>query len=392
MLQHIFKLIWNRKAKNSLLLVELIISFFLLFGIFTFIIFNAKNYVKPIGWAPENRWIAHLSFKEIQEDTSQVIQMKTLIKQEVLALPEVISCSFKNASNMNGNSNWATGNDDNGFYFNTYYAEVDEDFQKTMDIELLEGRWFNEDDLNAKYTPIIISDRVKEEYMAERKILDSILIIQEECKVVGIMKNINNRGRFSEGNPFSLFYKDHKSYSNRGSLTMHLKDDIDPLFEERLFKTISEILKKEDFRIEHIEETLTRNARTTWIPIIAMSAISLFLLINIALGLIGVLYNDISKRRGEIGIRKSMGASNGEIVLQFVGEILLITLAALFIGFFFAVQIPFFKLLPFEFDYINCYQAICASILLILFIVGLAAFYPSWSASRMLPAEVLRDE
>ena len=126
------------------------------------------------------------------------------------------------------------------------------------------------------------------------------------------------------------------------------------------------------------------------IPLVILIAISAFLLINIALGLFGVLFTQINRRRAEIGLRKAMGATPVEVTTQFVLEILIVTAAGLLLGVFFAVQVPLLELLPIPERFF--YLGIAAAIVTIVLIVVLCALIPSRQAARLHPALVLHEE
>ncbi|MEL7162710.1 MAG: FtsX-like permease family protein, partial [Bacteroidota bacterium] len=130
--------------------------------------------------------------------------------------------------------------------------------------------------------------------------------------------------------------------------------------------------------------------RVIVIPMVILIVISGFLLINIALGLFGVLFTQISRRRSEIGLRKAMGATPGQVTRQFVLEVVLVTGAALLLGTFFAVQVPLLELLPIPSKFF--YLSILAAILTIMLIVTLCATIPSRQAAGLQPADVLHED
>ena len=63
-----------------------------------------------------------------------------------------------------------------------------------------------------------------------------------------------------------------------------------------------------------------------------------FLIINVALGLFGVLWYNINLRKSEIGLRRAVGASGNAVSKQLVGEALVLATFALIIGSFFAIH------------------------------------------------------
>ena len=50
MIQHFFKLIWNRKKTNFMTSLGIFISFIVLFLVITTIVYNIGNYLKPLGF------------------------------------------------------------------------------------------------------------------------------------------------------------------------------------------------------------------------------------------------------------------------------------------------------------------------------------------------------
>ncbi|MEM1359522.1 MAG: FtsX-like permease family protein, partial [Bacteroidota bacterium] len=161
-------------------------------------------------------------------------------------------------------------------------------------------------------------------------------------------------------------------------------------FEETVNKTIASITKSPDFVIRHLDNERVEESRSTWIPMVALVVISSFLIVNIALGLFGVLWYNISRRRAEIGLRRALGASQGNIIQQFMGEILLITSLGMILGLFFAIQFPLLKV--FEIPASNFYFAMLSAAGIILAIVGLCTFYPSYQASLTHPSTALHEE
>jgi putative ABC transport system permease protein len=141
--------------------------------------------------------------------------------------------------------------------------------------------------------------------------------------------------------------------------------------------------------INRLANRRTQANQPVTIPMTIMVIISGFLLINIALGLFGVLFTQINRRRSEIGLRKAMGATGGEVTRQFVLETLIVTLGGLLIGTFFAIQVPLLDLLPIDDKFF--YWGILGAIVIILTIVMVCALVPSRLASRLHPADVLHE-
>jgi putative ABC transport system permease protein len=116
-----------------------------------------------------------------------------------------------------------------------------------------------------------------------------------------------------------------------------------------------------------------------------------FLVFNVALGLFGVLWYSINRRRGEIGLRCAVGADARRISGQILGESLMMATLGVVLGLFFAIQVPMTGL--FGSVGLGVYLlAMVSAAALIYLIVTACAVYPSRLAARIQPAEALRDE
>ncbi|HEY0176662.1 MAG TPA: FtsX-like permease family protein, partial [Pedobacter sp.] len=118
--------------------------------------------------------------------------------------------------------------------------------------------------------------------------------------------------------------------------------------------------------------------------------ISGFLIFNVALGLFGVLWYNISKRRGEIGLRRAIGASAVSVYGQLVGEALVLATFSLIIGSFFAVQFPLLHV--FDLPASVYLTSILLSILFIYLLVIICSLYPGKQAAAIHPAVALHED
>ena len=126
------------------------------------------------------------------------------------------------------------------------------------------------------------------------------------------------------------------------------------------------------------------------IPLTIAFVVCGFLIINVAFGLFGVLFQNITRRKGEIGVRRAMGATGLNIMGQFVGEMVVLATFSIALGVFFAVQFPILNV----FDVASSvyFGGIVAAILAVYVLVILCAWFPSRQAAAIHPAMALHDE
>ena len=236
----------------------------------------------------------------------------------------------------------------------------------------------------------MISKAFKDRFLKDKPVLDSIFhITDENNKIVGIIDHYRYHGEFSEEVPMTMVYKPGTE-EDSPFLHIRLKGKGSPALEERVNKTIAQITKKNDFAIEHLDAKRKHDSLATWMPITILLCICGFLIINIALGLFGVVWYNISKRKAEVGLRRAIGATSGAISMQFIGEVLAIVVIGILAGLFFAAQLPLLKLVDIENS--NYYYAMLGASFIIVLIVLICTFYPSRQAAGIHPALALHEE
>lgn len=129
--------------------------------------------------------------------------------------------------------------------------------------------------------------------------------------------------------------------------------------------------------------------------ILSNVVITIFLLLIIFLGFLGTFWFRTQERVGEIAIRKTCGAKNGDIMRRFLGEGMLMLLAATVIAFL--VDMALLKL-----EIVNQvndiphgwtpWVAMAISPLLTALIVGIGILVPARKAMKTDPALALKDQ
>ena len=388
MIKHILKLIWNKKGSNSLMVLEIFLSFLVLFAVLSYMLFNTDRLASPIGFSTEHQKYVLMGDLPHFDSLERVQAIKDLkIALEELELVEEVS--FSNSVHPFSGNTWQTGNDDNGFEMSSRYIYVDMNFAETNDMNIVEGRWFNEDDFIAAYPPMIVNQHFMDEYYSDKSMVDSIIQFNGEKRIVGVVDDFRYGGEFEELRNTSIFLvRETHPYVEVAYLKLDPSADVQ--YEEEINEVVQAGLKSTSFVIQDAQKMRERTTRETWIPIIALLSICTFLCLNVALGLFGVLSYNISKRKGEIGLRRALGAHGGSITSQFTLEIVLLAGIAIFIGVFFAVQVPLLEVLPI--DPWIFYRGIIYAALIILFIVTVCALYPSSQAAKIHPAIALHED
>lgn len=388
MIKHLLTLIWNRKKRTVLLLIELSLAFLILFSVFGFVLYNLDNYKTPLGFDTENIWMASLRMDQ-DLDSAQRIETKALLLQNLRQIPEVSEVGYSNPVAPFSGSTWSTTTDANGFEMSVELAAGDINYAKTVGLNLVEGRWFNEEDKIAKYRPIVISKIMRDAYWPDSAVIGKIIKINGDAKIVGVISNFKYHGEFSEEKNIIISrFEEHSDESP--TLLIRLKEGFDPSIEQDINNTIQQTTKGWKFSIENLETKRKFLNVDYWIPIIALLSICGFLVFNVALGLFGVLVYNIKKRRGEIGLRRALGANPSSISNQFIFEILFLTTISIVIALFFAIQFPLMDVFDVEMSIYT--RSMLYSALVIYSLVLICTIYPSRQAASVHPANALHEE
>ncbi len=388
MLRHLFKLIWNKKGTHSLLIIEVWAAFMVLFGVLTLIVFNLRNYLQPIGFQYEQVWNLELSSNQ---DTTELAPKLQRAIQRVRSYPQVVT-----ASRMSSNTPFSANQIGNSVTYNKvsvggdfYYTDTE--LAKVLDLPLKKGRWYAESDLVGKFIPIVINQAMEDKLFQNESGLNKVVKRDDKTsyKVVGVVDKFKAKGEFMSDSP-GLFQMLEKNDRWNANILIKTKPGTDAHFEARLVKDIAMMLPGWGVEVGYLKDSRKTRQNLTLVPVLVFLIVSGFLLTNVALGLFGVLNLNIAKRKGEIGLRRAMGATESGVTGQFLGEIWVLATFSLIVGLVFAVQFPLMNV--FDLDKEIYITAILAAVVVIYIIVTLCAWFPSKQAATIHPAVALHEE
>ena len=141
MLKHLFKLIWNKKKQNLLLISEMLVSFLVIFAVFTLLVYDYQNYRKPMGIDYENVWVVNYNNSFKSDNTDSLDQFYETLVQTIKSLPQIEEVSFTSENNP-FSQNQTTGGITlkNKRISGINWYTVDDNYQKVLDMQLLEEK------------------------------------------------------------------------------------------------------------------------------------------------------------------------------------------------------------------------------------------------------------
>jgi putative ABC transport system permease protein len=289
---------------------------------------------------------------------------------------------------------------------NTIISGSTSEVEKTNNIALLEGRiWTeSEEEHNAKVV-VLGHDAAEDLFLYESPIGKDVECEGEVFTVIGVLDlqpKAFGSGRNTADNsayfPLETFHKLHPELKD---FWITVKYD-DPAHKAIVMEEIRELLRvRRGVRLEQDDnfsisspESLARlwKSLTSGLFLFMVGVSSLGLVVG-GVGVMNIMLVTVTERTREIGIRKAIGATQYNILLQFTLEA--VTLCA--VGGMLGVLAGCLFTAILHSTVLFLHAALSFAWVLISFIVSctiglLAGIYPAWRASRLDPVEALRYE
>ncbi len=392
MLKHLTKLIWNKKKQNFLLMLEIFVSFLGLFVGFTAILYPYNNYKLPLGFEDENVWYINAApAYEIKNRDSLLIFRET-IKKSLLAMDKVEAVSYSSANIpfLGNSSNTDVKFSGNSIFANVY--SVEESYLNVMGMKVLAGRWFAKNDQVATIKPVVINEKLKAKLFGSSDAIGKILESDAAArlKIIGVVNSFKADGEEEAPSPAFFMQIDSSDIENQARLLVKLKQPGDLAYEGTVHQTLSNQMRGADIEITRLTEMKEGRNKNTRAAVVVGIIIAGFLILNVALGIFGVLWYNIHKRKGEIGLRRAIGATGKSISKQLITEAILLATLSILLGLFFAIQFPLLQ--TFDLPVGNFVIAIILSTISIYVLVILCAWYPGKQAANIYPATALHED
>ena len=277
---------------------------------------------------------------------------------------------------------------------------TNEDYMKTITANIVEGRFFSQNEDRSGSRVTIIGFGIKEAFFGEKDPIGKyIKIDNEKFRVIGVLEK---QGKF-----LGLFSTDKQAilpigaynrvFSKRGWMRLSVK-----IPEQKIEEGLDEIYsvmrhirglkpnQKNDFAINQTK-AFEKNYNMLKIAIGGTGTfITLLSLIVGGIGVMNIMFVSVKERTREIGVRKAIGATKGMILGQFLMEAISICLIAGLLGLI--VSYVFSILLNQVFPSTLDMQLAGFSIFISILVGVISGIIPSYRAANLDPIDSLRYE
>jgi putative ABC transport system permease protein len=286
----------------------------------------------------------------------------------------------------------------------TVLTGTDNNFFITQDWQLSAGRSFLDGEVRGGRAACILGQTVRDKLFGHSDPIGaSIRVNSVSCEVVGILEA---KGQSSFGSdqddtiliPIRAFQRRIAGNTDISRVYVSAKDNVDTgkvqASIERLLRERRSITgdEEDDFSVRDMKQVVQTMAGTTAVLTGLLGAVAAVSLLVGGIGIMNIMLVSVTERTREIGIRLAIGALEGQVLMQFLVEAIVLSLfggiIGILLGLGLAAMVTRGLQVPFLIDPAIILMAFGFSAL-----VGVVfGYFPARRAARLDPIEALRRE
>ncbi|MFH1588624.1 MAG: ABC transporter permease [Candidatus Diapherotrites archaeon] len=263
-------------------------------------------------------------------------------------------------------------------------------------IEVAEGRALASSD---NYS-VLIGNKIEKDYFEKDvQLRQKIMLFEKNFKVIGITKSAGMFFGAVYDTAIIMNYKTLKEFKEGLTPSRIIVKTINKEQNEEVKQRITERLKRdhgqEDFQVSTMESITEMTQSVLGIVQLVLLAIAAISLVVGGIGIMNTMLMSVIERTNEIGLMKATGATNNQVLTQFITEAGIIGLLGGTIGIIIGITVAYaisfigsqsgFEL-PISFDIV----LFLGTVLFALTVGIISGVYPAFMASKLDPVEALR--
>jgi putative ABC transport system permease protein len=242
---------------------------------------------------------------------------KTLVLEDAEAIAEQVPTVQDVAPQINVNQ-LITYRDRNA---NELVIGATPNFISVRSFTVDQGRFFNDIDLKRNNRVVVLGSEIADRFFPQKDALGKQIRIKNiSFEVIGIMES---KGSFLGTNQVSFISVTAKNEKNISAAKFQL---------ENLLRLRHKIIDRDDFTVRTQKDVLDIVGTVTDGLTILLAAIAGISLLVGGIGVMNIMLVSVTERTQEIGLRKAIGAKEGDILTQFLIEAIILSVLGGAIG------------------------------------------------------------
>ena len=390
----------SRSRRNVLLSLQLALCFVVLVagGLLARTLWNVVH--RDPGFAIDNTLVASLDLARAGYAEEKGLPFQRVLLERLRSVPGVSSASATSyvPMGMSGGGNvrdiavagYQPGKDES---MSIVVDSVGPDYFKTLRIPILQGREFNDRDIDTAPCVAIVNQSMARKYWPKGNVLGSQMHVGERsCEVVGVNRNIIYRSATHDTGDPVVCLSMLQDYQGWFSIVMRGTASVQNLLPEldRELSALDSTLPVND--IETLHDHVQTSYSNAKVPAEMIGVYGICSLLVATLGVYAGLAYSVVERTKEFALRVALGAERKRIFSMILGESGGIALGGIIVGAlgaFFAVRVM--KSLLYGVSPFDPLSAAAAALLLAV-TAGFAAWLPARRAASIEPMQGLRSE
>lgn len=417
MTRHLLRLMWNRRRQNLLLMIEIFVAFLVVVIVSVMGAHFSYNAMQPLGFSTADVWALDVQRNRPGQHGGPTEADRAAFRQvmaELGAQPQVEML----AGAFAGPYSWFSWGDELHLEGRPPMLinvnRTDDGFDDVLGLSIVGGRWFTREDDAAPaggWEPVVINRRLAREVFgteaAAGRVIAEVPVDGQgdrsgrrarQKRVVGVIDDFRQFGELSTPAPV-MFYRRTldaplEQLELPDTVLLRVQPGTTAAFEEVVLQRLRAIAPAWSFRVQPVEAQRETMLRENTAPLLIVAIVAAAMLLMVALGLTGVVWQNVTQRMREFGLRRAQGATGAGVGRQVIAELVVTTTIAIALACLLLLQIPLLPL-PRDFAVISSPVFVAGVILAIVAVYSvtiLCAWYPSRLATRVPPAEALRYE
>jgi putative ABC transport system permease protein len=278
---------------------------------------------------------------------------------------------------------------------------ADENYLMTSAYELNVGRNFRSNETNKAIIGFEIC-KVLFDGVSEKALGKNILVEGDRYTIIGVMKEKgSSSGNSADKRVYIPLEVGRFKYGFQGqnyniSLAVQNATQVDAVIENAIgtMRAVRDLkpVDENDFEIKKSDSVLATLKDMTSKLRLATVVIAMLTLLGASIGLMNIMLVSVTERTREIGVRKSLGATSNNILLQFLTEAVVICIMGGIVGIFLGIGMGFAVTIIIKGKFVIPWAWMLLGIVVCIFVGIIAGLYPALKAARLDPIESLRYE